>query len=172
MAPRRMAGMMCMAGVIVCPDCGGVISGEAPEGVKACRCAQESLAGAGTVPPPAREKTCCRCGKDINGKTRYHDSRGYWCKECHRLDKLATAPQGEPCAACTRRVPPAKLYADQGQRICGRCLREREEARRKPKAITFSRPHQEYEKKQVLIRLAIALALVLLVILASSGLFR
>lgn len=161
-----------MAGMIFCPDCGGVIAGELQDGVKVCRCGQESAPGPGVPVVPPHEKTCCRCGKDISGKTRYHDSRGYWCKECHRLEKLETTEDGEPCDACARRVPARKLFADQGQRICGRCLRERQEERHKPKAITFSRPHQEYQKKQVLILLAIGLALVLLVLLGSSGLFR
>lgn len=165
-------GMMRMDGTILCPDCGGVIAGEMQDGVKACSCERAGSASSGMPSVQPREKVCCRCGKDIGHHTRYHDSRGYWCKQCHRLDKKQTAPQGQPCAACGRKVPAAKLFADQGQRICGRCLREREEYRRKPKAIPLTRAQREHQLKQALILLAIALALLLLVVLASSGFLR
>ena len=161
-----------MGETILCPDCGGVIAGEMQDGMKACRCGPEDLPRPGIPSAESPEKRCCHCGKDITHSTRYHDSRGYWCPPCRRLDDLETAPQGEPCDACGRTVPVAKLHADQGQRICGRCWREREEDRRKPKAIMFSRARLEYERKRVLIRLAIALALLLLVVLASFGIFH
>ena len=167
-----MEWMTRMGETILCPDCGGVIAGEMQPGTQACRCSLEDLPRSEIPSPKSVEKLCCHCGKDVSHSTRYHDSRGYWCPDCHRLDKLETAPQGEPCAACSRVVPAAKLFADQGQRICGRCLREREEERRKPKAITFSRARHEHEKKRALILLAIALAFLLLVVLASFGLFR
>ena len=37
--------------------------------------------------PPAEasgaRKQCCRCGKDLTGRTRYKTHEGYWCKSCN-----------------------------------------------------------------------------------------
>jgi len=149
-----------MSSVIYCPDCGGVISEDVPEGMQRCRCAEASAQRPGLPEPAEKVKICCRCKCDLTGRRRYHDSRGYWCEACTIADRRETETKGTPCASCGRKLDPKKLVAYEGLRICGRCYHDREVQRRKPKAIPASR-FRSYELKRVLIGLAIAAVLAL-----------
>lgn len=71
-------------------------------------------------------KKCCQCGKDLRGHRRFKDSVGYWCKDCHRVDKARnTIPEGR-CPDCGRMRPLDKLYQqDDGSQVCSACVKER-----------------------------------------------
>lgn len=153
-----------MASLIYCPDCGGIISQEVPQGMRRCCCAEAAAPRQGLPEPAPKVKVCCRCNADLTGRRRYHDSRGYWCEACNIADREETVTRGTPCASCGRKLDPAKLVAYEGLRICSRCLRERREQRRKAKPISAGR-FRAYERKRVLVLLAIAAALLLITLL-------
>jgi ribosomal protein S27AE len=130
--------------------------------------AAEQSSGDTVVERPApAAKVCCQCGKDLNGKKRLRDSRGYWCADCHKADKIATAPKGEKCADCGRIVPPAALSDHEGRQICGVCrnaIKEAalEERRRSPvKSDSF---HKE-DRRRVYVMVAIFAVLLTIIIL-------
>ncbi len=83
-------------------------------------------------------KVCCRCGKDLTGHTRFKDSLGYWCKECHRSEKKER--EGERCSECGRAFPPEKLTEWEGEYRCATC----EKARQKE---VFAKLRQQAKKK-------------------------
>ncbi len=69
-------------------------------------------------------KTCCHCGRDVSGHTRFKDSRGYWCKDCHKADKEAL---GEAkCRSCGRTFPKEKLIDIDGKKYCATCDKDRQ----------------------------------------------
>jgi NMD protein affecting ribosome stability and mRNA decay len=71
-------------------------------------------------------KVCCSCGKSVEGHRRFKDSAGYWCKDCHRVDrKRQQAPEGR-CPDCGRMRPIDKLItAEDGAAVCSACMKER-----------------------------------------------
>jgi hypothetical protein len=149
-----------MASLIYCPDCGGVISEKVPAGMKRCGCGEAPGSRHQRVAPPS--KVCCRCAIDLTSRRRYHDSRGYWCEACHIADREATTEKGTPCGSCGRRLDPVKLVSWEGLRICGRCFKERQEARRRPKPIPASR-FRSHERRRVLITLLVVFSALLIV---------
>jgi hypothetical protein len=70
-------------------------------------------------------KVCCACGKDLTGHTRFKDSIGYWCKDCHRTDKRRR--QGIKCAGCGREFPEQKLILFEHEHRCATCEKERQD---------------------------------------------
>jgi hypothetical protein len=103
-------------------------------------------------------KLCCSCGKELTGHTRFKDSLGYWCKDCHRTDKKRR--QGIRCAGCGREFPESKLIAFQGEYHCFSCEKQRqEEIRRKLSAVA---KHGRYWKAELQQLTWIALVLVVL----------
>jgi hypothetical protein len=69
-------------------------------------------------------KTCCHCGKDVTGHTRFRDSRGYWCKACHQADKAALGE--EKCRSCGRTFSAERLIDIDGKKYCATCDKERQ----------------------------------------------
>lgn len=71
-------------------------------------------------------KRCCQCGKDLRGHRRFKDSVGYWCKDCHRVDKARTTVAEARCPDCGRMRPLDKLYqTEDGTQVCAACMKER-----------------------------------------------
>ena len=131
-----------MSNDLICPECGGIIGGDSSDRGRACTCFANQPPASDELKAPEEQsasgdtfvdkavvpaKVCCKCGKDLAGKKRLRDSRGYWCYKCHKADKAATAPQGVKCADCGRVVPEAGLYEYEDKRICGSCRSRRKE---------------------------------------------
>jgi hypothetical protein len=115
--------------------------------------------------PPA--KICCQCGKDLNGKKRLRDSRGYWCYACHKLDLEANKPRGEKCADCGRVVAATALGDFEGRKICGSCRNNRKEmavAQRRRNGID-TKAFEQLDKKRLIWMLAVVAVLLTIIIL-------
>ncbi len=59
-------------------------------------------------------KRCCKCGKDLTGRTRYKNHEGYWCASCNAADeqrrsRLARDMRAERQARIKQRVTLASL---------------------------------------------------------------
>ena len=159
-----------METTVFCPDCGGVIGGDA-KGRKPCIClVTPEGARPGMPDPVSKPKVCCKCQKDLEGKKRFKDSLGYWCEACHFSEKREEQAKHVPCDGCGRFVEPDKLEEYEGVHICGRCIRERKsEGRKKRRAIRFGTEHREYEKKTLMTVAIVATLLLLIIVLAWFG---
>ncbi|MGD1278417.1 MAG: hypothetical protein ABR964_14485 [Tepidisphaeraceae bacterium] len=161
--------------VLICPECGGIIGAtEATDHGKPCTCfkdgefkssTEEDTSVFGQVVPVA--KVCCQCGKDVAGKKRYRDSRGYWCAACHKADKAANNPIGVRCPDCGRIVSEGAIVEYNGEHICGRCRKDRKEIEKQKRRFgkvddSAYRPH---ENKRLYILLSIFALLLVMVIL-------
>jgi hypothetical protein len=112
-------------------------------------------------------KICCQCGKDLAGKKRLRDSRGYWCYACHKLDQEASKPKGEKCDDCGRIVAAAALSDFEGRKICGSCRNDKKEmavAERRRSGID-TRGYDQLDKKRLIWMLAIVAVLATIIIL-------
>ena len=112
-------------------------------------------------------KVCCQCGKELEGKKRLRDSRGYWCYACHKLDQEANKPKGERCADCGRKVAAAALSDFEGRRICGSCRNDRKEkavAERRRSGVS-TEGHDRLTKTRLLWMCAIVAVLLAIIIL-------
>lgn len=165
---------------LVCPECGGIIGGSSEDPGRACTCwsdksgsrgvsAATQNGGPDVIDEPAapKAKICCQCGKELTGKKRLRDSRGYWCYACHKLDQEANKQKGERCADCGRIVSPTALGDFEGRKICGSCRNDRKEAalaeRRRSGISTAS--YDRHDKKRLLWMLAAVAVLVTIIIL-------
>lgn len=155
--------------LVFCPDCGGVIGGRSPEGVKLCTCDTRPAGPLPGMPDPVEKpKVCCRCKKDLHGKKRFKDSLGYWCEACHFSEKKQEMKDHVPCDACGRYIEKHKLNPYEGIHICTRCLKERQNVgKKRRRRVYFGAEHTEHEKK-TLMTLAIVAAVLLLIILGRS----
>lgn len=160
-----------MEALVFCPDCGGVIGGRSPEGVKLCTCeVQPDRPLPGMPNPVERPKVCCRCGKDLKGKKRFKDSLGYWCEACHYSEKKETMANHVPCDGCGRYVDKDKLAEYEGIHLCSRCIKERQSAgKKRRRKVTFGSEHKEHERKTLMTLVLVAAGLLLIIVLASLG---
>jgi hypothetical protein len=161
-----------METTVFCPDCGGVIGGRSPDGVKLCTCDTKPAGPLPGMPNPAdKPKVCCRCGKDLHGKKRFKDSLGYWCEACHYSEKRQEMQDHVPCDACGRYVEKHKLAEYEGTHICSRCVKERQRAgKKKRRPVAWGSEHKEHERRTLLTLAAVAAVLLIIIILASLGL--
>ncbi|MGA2583036.1 MAG: hypothetical protein ABSG31_07140 [Tepidisphaeraceae bacterium] len=170
-----------MSAKLICPDCGGIVGAtEATEDGSPCTCFQsgstnhetEQFVTAQSVPdlspaeapgPPAA-KVCVLCGKDVTGRTRIKDSRGYICGACAQTEKQA-AKSGPRCADCNRSVPASGLYDYEGLKICQFCRDDRVAAAKRERKFggVKSKAYTEDQKKQLLLLVG-ALGVLLLII--------
>ena len=164
---------------LTCPDCGGIIGGDPSQG-KVCICFSSSSSAkkveelepqtssdTSVVDSPAPvAKVCCKCGKDLTGKKRLRDSRGYWCYACHKLDMEANKAEGVRCADCGRVVAESALTEYDGVRICSACRADRKEFDREKKRLApiDSKAYQQLDKNRMF-WLAGVLALLLVIII-------
>jgi hypothetical protein len=164
---------------LICPDCGGIIGGNSEDPGRACTCWSNKPAMNGlesgsqssgdTVIEKAapQAKICCQCGKELDGKKRLRDSRGYWCYACHKLDQEANKPKGEKCADCGRKVAAAALSDFEGRRICGSCRNDRKElavAQRRRDGID-TKGYDQLDKRRLFWMLGIVAVLLTIIIL-------
>jgi len=169
-----------MSTELTCPDCGGVIGGDSNDPGRACTCWSESAKVTGLASEatdsgdtvvdrvaPAATKVCCQCGKDLAGKKRLRDSRGYWCYACHKLDQEATRPQGKRCDECNRKVPETALSEIDGKQICGKCQLERKQAEKDRRRLSPVKTdaHDQLAKKRLLWILAVVVVLTAIIVL-------
>ncbi len=161
-----------MDSMVFCPDCGGVIGGRSPEGVKLCTCDTRPDGERPGMPNPVEKpKVCCHCGKDLTGKKRFKDSLGYWCEACHYSDKKAALANHTPCDGCGRYVQQEKLVEYEGLKMCSRCISERKSmSKRRRWRVTFGSEHKAEEKRTLTLLVLVALVLLLIMIMASKGL--
>jgi len=163
-----------------CPTCGGLIGATtATSAGYPCTCFDSS---ADTVDEPAdlllspaspakakspsgTVKRCHKCGKDISGHRRFKDSLGYWCKDCHRLDKAQNTVAEARCPDCGRMRPLDKLYMHDDHQICASCLKVRKsEADRAAHRAIAEQAHKSHERRGLYILLIVAGLLVLIVL--------
>jgi len=173
-----MSGLKPMSTELTCPDCGGIIGASDADSGRACRCWANNPGGAMNSDEPSSgdtvadrvapaAKVCCQCGKDLAGKKRLRDSRGYWCPDCHRADKAANAPKGEKCEDCGRIVAPTALSDFGGRRICGICRNELKETAREERRLSPVKTdaYQQHDRRRVYMMFAIFAVLLLIIIL-------
>lgn len=78
-------------------------------------------------------KSCCMCGTDLNGRTRYKDSSGrYWCPSCNEKDRLTKEPA--VCPDCSGNFTKADLVDFKGTAVCGACWEKRRASARREEA--------------------------------------
>jgi DNA-directed RNA polymerase subunit RPC12/RpoP len=133
---------------LTCPECGGQIGavGDLPAGVKPCTCfaskksARRPLpdepdpldmtplanggASAGASAGVHAKKICRICGKDLSGRSRLKDDKGYICKECSDAEFEAEAEAEKDCIKCPeceRKLKPLAFVEYRGTLICKRC---------------------------------------------------
>jgi hypothetical protein len=165
---------------LICPECGGVLGGENSEQGSPCTCftnkstrstdfsADGQSSGDTFVEKAAvAVKVCCQCGKDLSGKKRLRDSRGYWCPACHKLDKAAHSPKGVKCADCSRTVSEAALTDYEGLRICAPCRAQRKKLEKEQRRLSPVKTdaYQQLDRRKLfglLTVLAILLAIIIL----------
>ena len=176
---------------LACPECGGQIAGEGGTGLKPCRCFQQkpaprrrpqvdepdpvdmvplapTLGGAGTVGKP-----CRGCGKDLTGRTRMKDSRGYICKPCSDAEFAAEADaerDAMKCPECLRKLKPEAFVEYRGSLICKRCRADHMETDKLKVGKVELKKHAEVERQQV--KLYAIIAGVLLLIGAVAALLQ
>lgn len=155
--------------LVFCPDCGGVIGGRSPDGVKLCTCEVRPSGPPPGMPNSAdKSKVCCHCGKSLAGKKRFKDSLGYWCEACHYTEKKEEMRDHVPCDGCGRYVEQHKLAAYEGLKMCSRCITERKARNRKSRwRVTFGSEHDAQEKRTLVVLLVAAAVLLLIMFLAS-----
>ncbi len=172
-----------MSSDLICPECGGVIGGDSSDRGRACTCFTNQPTAGGELKAPEEQtssgdtfvdkavvvptKVCCQCGKDLAGKKRLRDSRGYWCYECHKADKAANSPQGVKCPDCGRIVAEAALHDYEGVQICGSCRSHRKQQAREQRRLSPVKTyaHQALDKKRLFWLLGIVVVLALIIIL-------
>ena len=168
-----------MPQIVRCPDCGGIVgTTETTDEGPPCSCfetpppsqGENDSSGTQVMPSPAViAKVCCVCGKDLAGKKRIKDSRGYWCPDCIREDEKKNEAKGVKCEKCSRVVPAQSLTSADGKMICSRCLREarqlREPGNKKFRAIS-DRTYKEAEKKKIVIMVVVLIVLAILMFIS------
>ncbi|MGD0542176.1 MAG: hypothetical protein ABSB33_11710 [Tepidisphaeraceae bacterium] len=169
-----------MSSELICPECGGVLGSESSEQGHPCTCFTNKSTGNTDFGADGQSsgdtfvekavvaaKVCCQCGKDLTGKKRLRDSRGYWCPECHKIDKAAHAPKGVKCADCGRIVNEAGLHDYEGRRICGSCRSELKKLKKEQRRLSpvKTNAYQQQDKRALLGLLAVFAVLLAIIIL-------
>jgi len=159
-----------MATDVICPDCGGLLGADPEDLRRKCTCNLNDTDHVGEAMGITQvKKVCCVCGKDVTGKKRAKDSRGYWCYDCHKAERAKEkAAEGNKvaCHDCGRMVLPTALISYEGDMICGRCKEYRAEKNKyRPSAV--GRQHAAYEKRQILL-IVLFIALLVAVILLHT----
>jgi hypothetical protein len=111
-------------------------------------------------------KKCCQCGKDLRGHRRFKDSIGYWCKDCHRVDKARHTVAEARCPDCGRMRPLDKLYqTDDGTQVCKQCMNERvEKAQRYAAKMAIEQEVKGSERMKTYLLVGVLVVLGLVVI--------
>lgn len=175
-----------MATTTYCPDCGGVIgASQTTDAGKPCTCKKNARAG-DTVDEPElqvesassstnnsaekNDKVCCSCGKDLRGHRRWKDSAGYWCKDCHRVDRARNTVPEQRCPDCGRMKAVDKLREYDGEQICNSCAKIRDdEKERKQRRLEAKMAEDQIKmaslRKWIIIGVVMTLLLIVAVIM-------
>ncbi|MFN4241766.1 MAG: hypothetical protein ACK4PI_00860 [Tepidisphaerales bacterium] len=118
-------------------------------------------------------KRCCQCGKDLRGHRRFKDSVGYWCKDCHRVDKARHTVAEARCPDCGRMRPLDKLYqTDEGTQVCKSCMNERvAQAKRRAVKLAIEQGEKSGERMKTLALVGVLVLLALVVLWQNRGFF-
>lgn len=124
------------------------------------------------APPPAvpGAKLCRVCGKDLKGRTRMKDERGYICKSCSDAEFAAEADaerDAMECPECLRKLKPEAFVEYRGSLICKRCRAHHNETDKLKVGKVELVKHAEAEKQSVLRWAIVAGVLMLLAIIAT-----
>jgi hypothetical protein len=159
-----------MSTSLICPECGGIIGAtEATDEGKPCICFQTGKsAGPAMDVPASKPKVCCQCGTDLTGKERLRDSRGYWCKDCHRSDKKASEPQGVRCPDCGRVVLPGAIVEWDNRKICESCRNDLRNVSKVKKYKQISDKNFHREERKMVMWLVVAAGVLLTIIILSQ----
>jgi len=122
-----------------------------------------------TEEPGHKAKACRICGKDLTGKPRQKDDKGYLCGACADAENKRES-ELEKCPECSRRLSPSAFTTFRGKRICRRCMQAHEEAGR-PKVVKIDTEHHDTHEKQKIILLAVILVAIVVVILLQTLVF-
>jgi len=116
-------------------------------------------------------KTCCQCGKDLRGHRRFKDSIGYWCKDCHRVDKARHTVAEARCPDCGRMRPLDKLYqTENGTQVCKQCMNDRsEKAKKYATKIAIESEVKGGERMKVYVMVGVVVVRVLVVLWQNIG---
>src|SRR5438045_1832422 len=116
-----------MTEVMYCPDCGGVLGAtEMTDAGRPCTCFTQSSSASVAAPPVVQEKAkvCRECGKDLTGKLRVKDSRGYLCPECNQKEKQEERGDRVRCRGCSHFIKKSMMTEYEGKLYCERCYAE------------------------------------------------
>jgi hypothetical protein len=95
----------------------------------------------------AQLKTCCSCGMDLSGRTRYKDSHGrYWCPNCNQKDEMKKQPA--TCPDCSGQFTRADLIEFMGTPVCSACWEKRKVSAKRDEARIRRVEEDEEEKRQ------------------------
>jgi hypothetical protein len=168
-----------MATTTYCPDCGGVIGAkQTTDAGKPCTCSKNARAS-DTVDEPElqiesastsgekNDKVCCSCGKDLRGHRRWKDSAGYWCKDCHRVDRARNTVPEQRCQDCGRMKPLDKLKEYDGEHICVGCAKIRDDEKEiKQRKLEAKMAAEELQTKNFRKWMIIGIAMSVLILIA------
>jgi hypothetical protein len=158
---------------LTCPDCGGYLPGAAdvPPGMRSCTCFKPSPPSKRRLPdepdpidmtplpdhaaPRVDGKKLCRvCGKDLTGRSRLKDDKGYICKKCSDAEFAADDERERdliPCPECHRKLKAAAFTEYRGTLICRRChVDHMENDKLKVAKLGELSAHKEADKRFVL----------------------
>lgn len=175
---------------LTCPDCGGRIglpAQEATPGLKPCTCFDAPKPSKPRLPdepdpvdmiplnphaPRADGKKLCRvCGKNLAGRARLKDSKGYICKKCSDAEyeaEFEAERDAIECPECHRKLKPGAFIEWRGTLICKRCQSHHiEHDKLKVAKLGELRLHAKEEKKSVLTLAVIGGVLFVLVVIKT-----
>ena len=167
---------------LTCPDCGGHIgSTSLPAGMRPCTCFEEApkrkrplpdepdpvdLLPAGTGVSADGKKRCRVCQKDLTGRSRLKDEKGYICKKCSDKEYEVEAEAERDaieCPECHRKLKAAGFIEYRGNLICRRChAHHQDNDKLKVAKLGELTLHKEEEKKSVMMLSIIAGVLLLI----------
>lgn len=102
-------------------------------------------------------KHCRVCGKDLEGKPRMKDDRGYLCGHCGIAEEKKESHLVR-CPECRRKLKPAGLVPFRDRMICKQCFMHHEEMKHPKVAKVDTSLHHARERRSI-IKLAVVLAL-------------
>jgi len=114
------------------------------------------------------EKSCCMCGVDVNGRTRYKDTSGrYWCPGCNEKDRLTKEPA--LCPDCTGNFTKADLQDFNGVSVCVTCWEKRRASARREEARMRAVEEEMRQDQERNRRWKIIISVILLILIVWSA---
>lgn len=142
----------------------GDLSDSAPSDGPAAEDGRSSRRGKADKPP----KPCHLCGKDLRGKRRFKDARGYTCVECDRIEQGTHAERGM-CAECRRVVKRDTLRAYGAVKVCRQCYADHQNDPRRDLRKIGTEAFRWEEYRRLIALAAVGGVLLLIMLLAQLG---